>query len=154
MTVIGALALLVLAGCDGDNTPYTGGTPGDGGTTATAGSPAATPAEPGGEPSVSVENVILACREKNGVQLRQFVGERIRSRVTDEEIEQLLGRGADVKLVSQSTEQHSEDGRSTATVSVRLEVERAGGTETVEREWQLEREGDGVWRFTELPECF
>lgn len=150
--VLSALAALAFVACDGDD----GAEPTATLPSASAGSPTAesTAPQPGGQPEVSVDNVILACREQDAEAVRQFIIEDVRSEITDEQIEEMFGGGADVRAVSQSTETQTVNGVGTATVSVRLEVTRDGGTETIDREWQLEREDDGVWRFTELPECF
>jgi hypothetical protein len=39
-------------------------------------------------------------------------------------------------------------------VTVGLRIQREGGEETVERTWDLAQGPDGVWRLTELPDCF
>ena len=100
-----------------------------------------------GEVSVTVENAVRACREKNAELLRSFVLDA----VSIEEIEALFERGTDVRLKSQSVPP-VEDGR--ATVDVLLEITREAGVETVGRSWELERGTDGVWRFAKLPDCF
>ena len=102
---------------------------------------------PTGEVSVTVENAIRACREKNAELLRSFVLDA----VSLEEIEALFDRGTDVRLKSQSVPP-VEDGR--ATVDVLLEITREAGIESVDRSWELERGVDGVWRFDKLPDCF
>lgn len=102
---------------------------------------------PTGEVSVTVENAVRACREKNAELLRSFVLDA----VSLEEIQALFDRGTDVQLKSQ-TVPPVEDGQ--ATVDVLLEITREAGVESVGRSWELERGGDGVWRFTELPDCF
>ena len=100
-----------------------------------------------GEVSVTVENAVRACREKNAELLRSFVLDA----VSFEEIEALFDRGMDVRLKSQSVPP-VEDGR--ATVDVVIEITHEAGVETVDRSWELERGADGVWRFAELPDCF
>ena len=100
-----------------------------------------------GEVSVTVENAVRACREKNAELLRSFVLDA----VSVEEIEALFERGSDVRLKSQSVPP-VEDGR--ATVDVVIEITHEAGVETVDRSWELERGADGVWRFAELPDCF
>lgn len=102
---------------------------------------------PTGEVSVTVENAIRACREKNAELLRSFVLDA----VSLDEIQALFDRGLDVRLKSQSVPP-VEDGR--ATVDVLLEITREAGIESVGRRWELERSDDGVWRFTKLPDCF
>jgi hypothetical protein len=114
----------------------------------------ATALQPGGAPEVSVDNVILACREQDAGQLRQFVTDDVNAEVSDADIAAMFGEGTDVRAVSTSTQTQTVNGVGEATAQVRLEVTHDGETETVDREWHLEREGDGVWRFTELPECF
>ncbi len=102
---------------------------------------------PTGEVSVTVVNAVRACREKNAELLRSFV----LAAVSIEEIEALFDRGTDVRLKSQ-TVPPVEDGR--VSVDVLLEITREAGVESVGHSWELERGADGVWRFTELPDCF
>lgn len=104
-------------------------------------------AAPAGDPATTIENVIQACREKDAARLRTFVA----GEVLEEDIQALFARGADVRLVGR-TPAAIDDGQ--ATVDVRLEINRGGETETVERTWELEQNTDGVWRFAELPDCF
>ena len=97
--------------------------------------------------SVTVENAIRACREKNAELLRSFVLDAI----SLEEIQALFERGTDVQLKSQSVPP-VDDGR--ATVEVVIEISRVDGVETAGRSWELARGADGVWRFDKLPDCF
>ena len=101
---------------------------------------------PSGDPGVTVENVVLACREKDADRLRSFVA----APSSDEEIQALFARGTDVMLKSAMPQAQGDR----ATVDVRLEVRREGEGETVERSWELERGADGGWRLTELPDCY
>jgi hypothetical protein len=108
----------------------------------------ASPGElPAGDPSVTVVNVVQACREKDGDRLRSFVA----ATVPDADVQALFDRGTDARLESQTLPE-IEGGR--ATVSVRLEVRRDGEVESVDRDWELQRDDDGVWRLTSLPDCF
>jgi hypothetical protein len=155
VVLVVALATFAFVACDDDDGAEPTATPAT--EIPVAGSPTAdaTAPQPGGQPRVSVDNVILACREQDAAAVRQFITEDVRAEVTDEQIEEMFGGGTDVRAVSQSTETQTVNGVGTATVTVRLEVTHDDGeTETIDREWQLEREGDGVWRFTALPECF
>lgn len=102
---------------------------------------------PSGDPSVTVVNVVQACREKDSDRLRSFVA----GTVADADVLALFDRGTDVRLESQTLPE-IEGGR--ATVAVRLEVRRDGEVESVDRDWELQREDDGVWRLTSLPDCF
>ena len=102
---------------------------------------------PAGDPAVTVENVVLACREKDVRRLQSFVAVA----VSEEEVLALFALGTLERLAGRSPPV-IEDGR--ATVAVRLEVRRGGEPETVERTWELERGVDGVWRLTALPDCF
>ena len=108
-------------------------------------SPSPDAAAPTGDPGVTVENVIQACREKDGARLRSFVV----GAVSEEEIEALFRRGTDVRLAGR-TPPRIDGGR--ATVEVRLQLDGEQGV--VQRTWELERGAAGVWRFTTLPDCF
>ena len=108
-------------------------------------SPTPDAAAPTGDPGVTVEHVIQACREKDGARLRSFIA----GPVSEEEIQGLFQRGTDVRLAGR-TPPRIEGGR--ATVEVRLQ--RDGENEVVELTWELERGADGVWRLTTLPDCF
>ena len=140
--IVFGLALLFLAGCGDSESPER--LP-----TATSLPSTTTPEQiaPVGDPGVTVENAIQACREKDGGRLRTFVAEA----VSDEQLQALFSKGTDVRLASR-TPAIVEDGR--ATVSVRLDLRQGGELETVDRTWELERGSDGVWRFTTLPDCF
>lgn len=139
--IVAALSLLVACGGgDGDATPAPAVTVLD------------TPAQPtviapAGDPGVTVELAVQACREKNADRLRSFVA----GDVDASQIEALFARGSDVVLLLR-TPPEIEDGH--ATVDVALEVTRERGPERVERTWELEQGDDGVWRFTSLPDCF
>lgn len=100
-----------------------------------------------GDPGVTVEQAVQACREKDVDRLRSFIA----GDESDQDIREMFDRGTDVRLASR-TPPVVEDER--ATVAVRLEVRRSGELETVDRFWELERGSDGVWRFTSLPDCF
>ena len=102
---------------------------------------------PSGDPSVTVVNVIQACREKDGDRLRSFVA----GTVADADVQALFARGADVRLESQTL---PEIQGARETVTVRLEVRRDGEVESVNRDWTLQRDADGVWRLITLPDCF
>jgi len=137
-----AATLLLAAACDG-------GASGDR-LSPTPPAPDATPAAtfaPAGDAGAVVEQLVQACREKDAPVARGFVA----APVPDAEIEALFARGDDVRLVSR-TPAEIEDGR--ATVEVRLEIRRGGELDTVARVWQLARGDGGVWRFTELPDCY
>ncbi len=109
--------------------------------------PSPTSPSAAGDPAVTVVNTILACREKDAALLRSFVA----GTVPEGAIQALFARGTDVLLKRQAPAV-IDDGK--ATVELRLEVHRDGEIETAERIWELERGADGVWRFTELPDCF
>ena len=136
------LALLSLGGCGDSESPKLLPTP-------TALPSTSTPEQvaPAGDPGVTVESAIQACREKDGDRLRSFVTDA----VSDDQLQALFGKGTDVRLASR-TPATVEAGQ--ATVSVRLDLRRGGELETVDRTWELERGSDGVWRFTTLPDCF
>ena len=108
-------------------------------------SPSATPAA--GEPSVTVENAVSACREKDADMLRSL----ITVQATEAEVQALFARGSDVLLKRRSDA--AVDGES-ATVDVSLEIHRDGDVETVERTWTLARGADGNWRLAALPDCY
>jgi hypothetical protein len=102
---------------------------------------------PSGDPGVTVENAIAACREKNVDLLLAFVA----GTVSGADVDGLFARGDDVRLALRQPAE-IEGGR--ASVQVGLEIQRNGATETVTRSWNLEVGADGVWRFLELPDCY
>lgn len=144
LLAVAGIALTPSAACterngDGPATPTLAAT--------VARQPTPKPASPGGDPGVTVHNVVLACREKDGDLLRSFVATPVQER----ELQALFDRGSDVRLLSQTVPE-AEDGR--VTVTVRLSVQRAGEEEVVERTWELEQGSDGVWRLAVLPDCY
>ncbi|MGB2693735.1 MAG: hypothetical protein WBD55_00945 [Dehalococcoidia bacterium] len=100
-----------------------------------------------GDPATTVENVIQACREKDGGRLRTFIA----NDVSEADIQALFARGTDVRLVGRAPAAIEADA---AAVDVRLEITREGKTETVDDIWDLELGADGVWRLVGLPDCF
>ena len=111
------------------------------------GVPTVPPVVLAGDPTLAVVNLIQACREKNIDSVRGFVA----NAVPDRDIEALFARGTDLQLLSQTVPTSPDD---TAEVTVRLRVFRNGETEEVERTWELERDEEGIWLFTELPDCY
>jgi hypothetical protein len=95
----------------------------------------------------TIENAVLACREKDAGALRALVA----GDVTQQEVDALFALGRDVVLQSQ-TEGKTVDG--TVSVTVGLEITRATGVEDVDRTWQLAQGADGLWRFAALPDCY
>lgn len=100
-----------------------------------------------GDPGLTVRNAVEACREKDADLLKTFVAGDVS--LTD--IAALFARGSDVRLISQSIPEPSGD---TASITVRLHIEREGASEEVARTWELVRSDDGLWRLTQLPDCF
>ncbi len=94
----------------------------------------------------TIENVVLACREKDAVTLRSLIA----GNVAQQQIDALFALGRDVVLKSQTP---SMDGDQ-ASVSVALEITRATGSENVERTWQLTQGPGGLWRLDALPDCY
>jgi len=94
----------------------------------------------------TIENVVLACREKDAARLGAFLV----TPVANSEIEALFARGRDVVLKGQTPA--ITDGQ--ATVTLELEIVRATGSERVRRTWTLVRAADGLWRLTALPDCY
>jgi len=137
------LASGALLGCGDDSGK--GPASGPGSTSPTAALTEAAPLP--GDPGVTVVNVIQACREQAGERLRSFVAVA----VSEEELQALFARGRDVRLVSQTPPEI--DGER-ATVQVRLEIQREGRMDVVDRTWELVPAADGVWRLTRLPNCF
>jgi hypothetical protein len=110
---------MALLGCGGDSPASTPGAVIDEPATNAPTGPA-----PQGDPGVTIEQAILACREKNAGKLRAFVA----ADLMDSEIEALFSRGRDVRLLLQAEPEIFE---SNATVDVRQRVERETGAEEV-----------------------
>jgi hypothetical protein len=136
-------AALVASACGG----------GSGDTDAPTAAPSviASPTAPGvstlGDPGLTVRNVVQACREKDAELIQSYVvGD-----VPLSEVLTLFARGSDVQLLSQTVPDAPAD---TTTITVRLRIRRESGSEEVERDWELVRGDDGLWRLTALPDCF
>jgi hypothetical protein len=112
---------------------------------------AVSPTAPGvatlGDPGLTVRNAVQACREKDAALLQSYVA----ADVPFSAIAELFARGSDVQLLSQTVPESAGDA---TTVTVRLRIRREAGSEEVERDWDLVRGDDGLWRLTELPDCF
>jgi hypothetical protein len=105
-----------------------------------------TPAVLSSDLSATIENVVLACREKDAALLRTFLA----APVPDEQVQALFALGRDVVLKGQTPAITGDQ----ASVTVELEIQRATGTERVQRIWQLVRGADGLWRLAALPDCY
>ena len=105
--------------------------------------PTIDPLGPQGDLRETIGNAVLACLEKNVSLLRSFVA----GDTTDAEIEAMFARGSGVRLLAQDADPAIEDGMVTVEVSL-----DAGADEPVEREWELERGDDSLWRFTSVPD--
>ncbi len=95
---------------------------------------------------LTIENAVLACREKDAALLRAFLA----TPVPDEQIQALFALGRDIVLKGQTPAITGDQ----ASVTVELEIQRATGTERVQRTWQLVHGADGLWRLTALPDCY
>jgi hypothetical protein len=138
--VAAALALLVLAGCGGGSEAPPTATPPASVTESTS--------TPGAlDPGVAVELVVQACRAKDADRLRGLVA----ADLSEGQIAVLFGRGDDVLLLARGEPAFDGD---RATVSVTLEVNRTGGSEVIERRWELVQGADGAWRLSQLPDCY
>jgi hypothetical protein len=100
-----------------------------------------------GDPGLSVTSLIQACRRKDAEDVRALVA----GEVPDAELQALFARGEDVQLLRQSVPNEPGD---RAQVTVLLRIQRSTGPEDVERTWELDRDDEGIWRFTELPDCY
>ncbi len=99
-----------------------------------------------GNAKTIVETAIIACREKDG----ELLGALVAGGASETELETLLSAGRDVQLLSMTIPSGESDAVS---ITVGLSIQYEGGTEQVERTWELANQ-DGVWRFTTLPNCF
>jgi len=94
----------------------------------------------------TIENVVLACREKDAASLNALLA----APAAGADIEALFALGRDVVLKGQTPT--ITDGE--ASVVVELEIQRETGSERVQRTWALARGTDGLWRLTALPDCY
>lgn len=145
LPIAALLAASVVVGCGGGENETATTSPAA--TSVVLGATRSATVAPQGDPGGTIENVILACSEKNGPLLRTFVAQP----VSDEELDALFAVGTDVRLAVRAPAEVEGD---RATVEVRLEVTREGEAQLVDRTWELERGADGVWRFIELPDCY
>ena len=142
LALLAAILVLLASACDG-------GAP-ESSPTSLAPTAASTPVitfAPSGDPGAVVEQLVLACKEKDAQLLRSFLA----ATVSDADIEALFARGDDVRLAQREPAEIDGD---RATVDVRLEIQRGGKIEAVDRTWRLARGAGGVWRFSELPDCY
>ena len=100
-----------------------------------------------GDPGLTVANAVIACNEKDAGVLKTFVAGDVSLR----DIAALFARGRAVRLRSQTI---PEPGGNSASITVGLHIERDASSEDVERTWDLVRGADGLWRLTQLPDCF
>jgi hypothetical protein len=140
--LVTAAVVLLTAACDGgasDSRPSP--------TTSIANPTPIVTFAPSGDPGAVVEQLVLACREKDVRLVRSFLV----TPVSEAEIEALFALGDDVVLRLRAPAEFDGD---RASVDVRLEIRRGGQIDTVERTWRLARGDDGIWRFTDLPDCY
>ena len=102
---------------------------------------------PLGSPGATIDAVVQACREKDVERLKGFVA----GQVLDAQVRELFARGSDVQLGSYSWAS-PEERKAVATVG--LVIHRESSEERVRREWELTQGDDGVWRLSELPDCY
>lgn len=100
-----------------------------------------------GDPGLSVTSLIQACRTKDAEDVRALVA----GEAPDAELQALFARGEDVQLLRQSVPNELDD---QAEVTVLLRIQRSTGVEDEERTWELKRTDEGIWLFTELPDCY
>ncbi|MEX0785127.1 MAG: hypothetical protein WD939_00675 [Dehalococcoidia bacterium] len=100
-----------------------------------------------GDPGLSVTSLIQACRSKDAEEVRALLSVE----APDGELQALFARGDDVQLLRQSVPNEL-DGQ--VEVTVLLRIQRDSGIEDEERTWELERTEEGIWLFTELPDCY
>ena len=114
--------------------------------TAPVPTPSPTPVLLSSDVGVTIENVVLACREKDAPRLSALLA----TPPPESEIEALFALGRDVVLKGQTPSVTGDE----ASVAVELEVQRAAGSERVRRTWLMVRGADGFWRLTALPDCY
>jgi hypothetical protein len=94
----------------------------------------------------TIENVVLACRQKDAALLRTYIA----ADVSVPQTEALFALGRDVTLRSQTASVTGDQ----ASVALDLQIERDTGFENVRRTWQLTHGADGLWHLTALPDCY
>ncbi len=94
----------------------------------------------------TIENVVLACRQKDAPLLRTYIAVD----VSVAQIDALFALGHDVTLRSQAANVTGDQ----ASVTVELQIERDTGFENAQRTWQLTHGPDGLWHLTALPDCY
>lgn len=171
--ILVASLVLVLAACGGDNsepttTPAAGVAPTVTTLVSTATSPGAVATTPpaatsqaGSTPVASdtaaIEATTLqifdAIRQHDRDRLHDITGDHLRENLREQDMDHLascIPEGTTISVVDQKVEVAGD----TATVTITLELTTADGTKTtVDRTWSFEKDADGVWRLSELPEC-
>ncbi len=102
---------------------------------------------------LTVNAVFLFIRQQRQERLRDLLGEGLRERVQEADLEQLatcIPEGAVVQVASKELKISGD----TATVRWEFLATRANGTsDEVKRTWEFERRADGTWALSELPGC-
>jgi hypothetical protein len=150
--LIGALSLLI--GCgdgngDGSGTTDGGQTPGANGTPG----PTETPLS-GEESEVNeaVQEVFLSVRLRSSDRLRELLGPSLRDSVTGQELEEAIAcvpRSAGLDIARRAFQLSGD----TATATITFSVTEGDQATEVDRIWQFERDDDGTWKLSALPEC-
>lgn len=148
-----AVALMAGAACGDDDDDTTTDTPAA--TSPAEASPTATASATGDDAAAvgeAADEVLSAIRDQDRDRIHDLTGDQLRQRIQDQDFDQLatcLPDGASIEMLSRTVET---DGDS-ATVTVTLQVTDDSGTSQVERVWEFERQDDGTWALTELPDC-
>ncbi len=102
---------------------------------------------------LTVDAVFLFIRQRQRDRLRDLLGEELRQRVEEADLERLancIPEGAVVQVASKELKVSAD----TATVKWTFLVTKAdGSSDEVKRTWKFERRADGTWALSELPEC-
>ena len=97
----------------------------------------------------AAEDVLAACQDRDLDRLRDRMGDG-GDQLRDQDRDRLWADDdAEFELLSTSVESDGD----TATVTAVVEVTVDGETTEVERVWVFERDEDGEWVLTEVPDC-
>lgn len=101
---------------------------------------------------VAVDDVFLVIQQRDQDRLRDFTGDKLQDRIQDQDLQQVatcIPDGTTVDLVSREVVVSGD----TATATATFKITQDGETTDVQKVWEFQRQDDGTWALSALPEC-